>query len=156
MKLISMTDFVIQTGDNLSSEDRYDVLKVLSRQYEYANFLKQPLALWMFVPVSSSGEILKGRPLSPAPDSEWIRWENEEFEFYKAKERVLFEEVTIETHIVNGDVNLTSIIIQEKTVFTHDTYIHTGEVFKEHENKIVENLPTGIKLTQTAINQIMS
>ncbi|WP_395762361.1 hypothetical protein ACH34C_07075 [Elizabethkingia anophelis] len=44
-KLISMTDFVLNSAkDQKHRRDKYDDI------YSYADFLKQPLALWMFFP----------------------------------------------------------------------------------------------------------
>ena len=54
-KLISMTDFVIEYYSN----EGYADLQTLKLMKNYANFLKQPLILGMFVPVSANGEILK-------------------------------------------------------------------------------------------------
>lgn len=81
-----MTDFVIKSNKEIDG-----VLECNEIILKYAEFLKQPLTLGMFVPCDKKGNVLKGKPLSPAPDSEWIRWENEEFEFYEAKEKVLFK-----------------------------------------------------------------
>ena len=86
MKLISMTDFTIGLWDkDITRED------FAQKSIRYATFLKAELKLWMFVPCDLNGNILKGKPLSPAPDSEWIRWENEEFEFYNARDKVVFD-----------------------------------------------------------------
>jgi DNA-directed RNA polymerase delta subunit len=55
MKLISMTDFVLE--QNKEPYFYYDSLwnKVIA----YANFLKQPLTLGMFVPCDSNGNVVK-------------------------------------------------------------------------------------------------
>lgn len=93
MKLISMTSFVLNfKGNTAISHKAFEFARKVKN---YAEFLRQPLTLGMFVPLDKQGNLLKGKPLSPAPDSEWIRWENEEFEFYKAKERVLFKGFSI-------------------------------------------------------------
>lgn len=85
-----MTDFVLQEYEKRNYYT-YQGEKVLSAIKDYAILLKQPLTLGMFVPCDEAGNVLKGKPLSPAPDSEWTRWENEEIEFFKAKDRVLFD-----------------------------------------------------------------
>ena len=54
-KLIPMTSFVI----DYYSHEGYADLQTLQLMKNYANFLKQPLALWMFVPTDSKGELLK-------------------------------------------------------------------------------------------------
>lgn len=54
-KLIPMTAFVIEYYSN----EGYADLQILSLMKNYANFLKQPLMLGMFVPVDSNGNVLK-------------------------------------------------------------------------------------------------
>ena len=64
MKLISMTDFVLQIEAEVGKED-YQVVAWQTKIYgydrinKYANFLKQPLTLGMFVPCNDDGNILK-------------------------------------------------------------------------------------------------
>lgn len=119
-KLISMVDFVLQCDGNketINEENEYFSTTVSN----YANFLKQPLTLGMFVPVDEDGNVLLGKPLSPAKDSEWIRWENEEFEFYKAKEKVLFEGFKIcdrrdNTCVMTNEYHLNGFMWKDKTV----------------------------------------
>lgn len=56
MKLISMTDFVLEqsNNENLSKEllkdDGKEFMRIWGKIFSYANFLKQPLEIWMFVP----------------------------------------------------------------------------------------------------------
>ena len=97
--LISTTNFVLnQMEINSFDEDK------MKNIWSYAKFLKQPITLGMFVPTDKNGKVLKGKPLSPNTDAEWIRWENEQEEFYKAKELVLFAnfEVKTKTAFNNG------------------------------------------------------
>lgn len=54
-KLIPMTDFVIE----YYSHEGYADLQALKLMNNYANFLKKPLTLGMFVPVDTKGNILK-------------------------------------------------------------------------------------------------
>jgi len=104
-KLISMTDFVLKNA--YTNEIVKDFKGVLIKHCNYAEFLKQPLELWMFVPCDKNGKVLKGKPLSPNTDAEWIRWENEQEEFYKARELVLFENFKfVESHKEGIDNNL--------------------------------------------------
>lgn len=63
-KLIPMTSFVI----DYYSHEGYADLQTLQLMKNYANFLKQPLSLWMFIPMGSEGELLK---------------EPEQYEFWK-------------------------------------------------------------------------
>ncbi|SDQ04062.1 hypothetical protein SAMN05421664_0029 [Chryseobacterium soldanellicola] len=54
-KLIPMTTFVIEYYSN----EGYADLQTLRLMNNYANFLKQPLTLGMFVPVDPQGNVLK-------------------------------------------------------------------------------------------------
>jgi len=54
-KLIPMTDFVIEYYSN----EGYADLQTLNLMNNYAKFLRKPLALGMFVPTDSKGNILK-------------------------------------------------------------------------------------------------
>ncbi|MDR2235055.1 MAG: hypothetical protein LBE92_02940 [Chryseobacterium sp.] len=54
-KLIPMTDFVIEYYSN----EGYADLQTLKMMKNYANFLRQPLTLGMFVPVDQQGNVLK-------------------------------------------------------------------------------------------------
>lgn len=82
MKLISMTDFVLeQTKINQFRDDcefAYPVRK-------YANFLKQPLALWMFIPCDDNENVLEQCDDICSCECDKIK------AFRKAKERCLFE-----------------------------------------------------------------
>lgn len=74
MELISMTDFVLeQIGDNL----------------KYAQFLKQPLNLGMFVPCTLEGDVLE-EPCSIGVGNDFYLQRAED-EYKQAKDRVLFE-----------------------------------------------------------------
>jgi hypothetical protein len=100
MKLISMKDFVLeQLNDDrphISDQFEWDLFNhcFVARVENYANFLNQPLTLGMFVPCDEDGDVLEepdldiqGRPTNCQPDY---------VEFYQqAKERVLFEDVTV-------------------------------------------------------------
>lgn len=54
-RLIPMTSFVI----DYYSHEGYADLQTLQLMKNYANFLRQPLSLKMFVPIDSDGEIMK-------------------------------------------------------------------------------------------------
>lgn len=109
MKLISMTDFVLNEQKetsikemDLSFSDRS--LKKLSRIYRYANFLKQPLKLEMFVPCDEEGNVLEeptediknefGSGYASNQEKQLLDDLIEEWE--QAKEKVLFEGFTID------------------------------------------------------------
>jgi hypothetical protein len=79
MKLISMTDYVLEQEKYLDITNRQKLEHIIN----YANFLKQPLELWMFVPCDLEGNVLI-EPIEQNP----IYWSKE---YQQAKERVLFE-----------------------------------------------------------------
>lgn len=84
-KLISMTDFVLE-----QIKRKVSVISHMICIEEYANLLKQPLTLGMFVPCS----LENGMPLNDngLVDSEGYVLDEIEFkEYQEAKERVLFE-----------------------------------------------------------------
>lgn len=90
MKLISMTDFVIQKRSEL-------MFKELGKACcKYAQFLKQPLKLEMFVPCDEDGNVLEEYKISPSErEADLYNYPRpvsiEEFNWNKAKEKVLFE-----------------------------------------------------------------
>ena len=76
-KLISMVDFCLEqrkthTGD---FEDYCDLI------CRYSKFLKQPLALWMFVPCDLSGNVLEEKK----------PFQDKYYEYQEARERCLFK-----------------------------------------------------------------
>ncbi|AQW96675.1 hypothetical protein BBD31_01630 [Elizabethkingia anophelis] len=100
-KLIPMTDFVLQEFKRWENKDTpayQSTGKYVLGTKIYADFLKQPLALWMFVPCDGDGNPW----IYPPTNEEW-EWakkdsteaeqsfKQKEYFFKKAKERVLFE-----------------------------------------------------------------
>ncbi|MBE4949889.1 hypothetical protein [Chryseobacterium culicis] len=93
MKLIPLSDFVLEQLEIQQSTSEF---KEVVRNYTH--FLKQPLALGMFVPVNRDGVLLKplqfccsssdcgclGMPVN-------VSCQEEIDEYYEAKEEVLFE-----------------------------------------------------------------
>lgn len=97
MKLISMTDFVLQqnyiTTLDISQIDFYDKeLSVLSNIRNYANFLKQPLKLEMFVPCDEDGNVIELHNACICTDLCYLCKK-----YKKAKERVLFRGIDLDT-----------------------------------------------------------
>ena len=93
MKLISMTDFVLEQSEKIKKEkygieSYYNTMQV---SINYANFLKQPLNLGMFVPCDEDGNVLE----KPSAESyiilETCEYSKEWIDYKKAKEKVLFE-----------------------------------------------------------------
>ena len=54
MKLISMQDFVLEQNNEAYSKDQF-----VERVEAYANFLKEPLKLEMFIPCDDNGKVLE-------------------------------------------------------------------------------------------------
>ncbi|MCT2409846.1 hypothetical protein NZD88_20020 [Chryseobacterium antibioticum] len=98
-KLIPMTDFVIEYYSN----EGYADLQTLSLMKNYANFLRKPLTLGMFVPVDPKGNVLK----EPKNYLEWKSLDHndgkrkaasgfeEYLDYQKAEQNCLFEGFTI-------------------------------------------------------------
>lgn len=98
MKLISMTDFVLERlKDEIIGSYNEKIIALATcvvRMENYANFLKKPLELWMFVPCDEEGNVLE-EPYNYINFINGVEL-NENLEKYcekyqQAKERVLFE-----------------------------------------------------------------
>jgi len=97
MKLISMTDFVLSV---VNADRPCDRGKMLDEIGLYAEFLKQPLKLEMFVPCDDEGNVLE-EPIYTTNHSdecycrrceeETKRCSDLQDQYKKAKEKVLFE-----------------------------------------------------------------
>jgi len=99
MKLISMTDFVIEqkiteTFDTPQIMWYDSEVNKLDKIRTYANFLKQPLELWMFVPCDEDGNVLE-KPKGTDLNSSFFEMQedyNLEVKYEIAKEKCLFED----------------------------------------------------------------
>lgn len=152
MKLISMTDFVLEQTE-LYKEDKISVFDFALRVKKYAQFLKQPLTLGMFVPCDEEGNVLEepiiSEHLLDSPGGSPIKSKNtpEAYYYRKAKERVLFE--------FDGNLSL----IRNKTNFyiiedKNGVYLR---ILKNKTKTTIESLlkfSVEITLTETAIKQI--
>lgn len=79
--LIPMTDFVLNLDNNDLNEKKIESI------FNYANFLKQPVKIEMFIPCDDDGNVLE----IPQYKSNEEKVEQEFLEYQKAKEKVLFE-----------------------------------------------------------------
>lgn len=123
MKLISMTEYVLQN---------YNYPKVKN----YAEFLKQPLKLEMFVPVDDEGNVL----------------DESSKEYQKAREKVLFKGYHIDvrtTGKIYFDESPKSMSI-ELFSFYDGFKTPKGNVLNTIEDLIV----LGLELTESAIKQL--
>lgn len=105
MKLLSMTDFVLIEQMKINQAKKIK-LKHLSSQYldrifNYANFLKQPLKLEMFVSVDEVGNLLE-EPLQEhytdcTEEQNAKDWLYNLEKYKQAKEKVLFKGIDLDT-----------------------------------------------------------
>lgn len=85
-KLVSMVDFVLEQVKLLKTE-KNNILQFRNNITDYANFLKQPLTLSMFIPTDENGDVLKEPCLSCSDNCNFDKC----LEYQQAKQRVLFE-----------------------------------------------------------------
>lgn len=83
-KLIPMTTFVIEYYSN----EGYADLQTLNMMKNYANFLKKPLTLGMFIPVGTDGALLK----APKNYTSWKSLKHNRETEHNENETALFEE----------------------------------------------------------------
>lgn len=152
MKLISMTDFVLE------QDSRQGISKMLSKILSYAEFLKQPLTLGMFVPVDDYGVVLEepnekeqeGTPFEKpfTPSKEYLTYQ-------KAKGKVLFEgfecmHLGFSTIVIQREENVDDRFISIDFYRTHKVF-----EIKGIEHKTIDDLINyDLKLTESAIKQI--
>ena len=90
--LVPMTDFVIKMMFSKNYPNHKEALKQI---FSYAELLKQPLKLEMFVPCDENGNILEEpqmRPERNSFDEEDMDYDAQElYDYIKAKKKVLFE-----------------------------------------------------------------
>lgn len=146
-----MTDFELKRSiKNISDltilQTFKEGAKITNEIFNYANFLKQPLEIWMFVPCDEEGNVLE----------EPKGWLNEECvindcctickceQYQQAKERVLFDGFKMigNKHVENND------------------FVVIGVGFKNGMHKTIEdilkttNFRKPVTLTETAKKQI--
>ena len=89
MKLIPMTDYVLE-----SKRFKEDSDTAIFKVTNYAQFLKQPLKLGMFIPCDEDGNILK-LPIEIKEDAENWNYQARFNQYIKAKELVYFEDFKV-------------------------------------------------------------
>ena len=125
-----MTDFVLEQGKKPNTSDFRErfVVNVIN----YANFLKQPLKLWMFIPCDENGDVLE------EPICQEYALANQKYQ--QAKERCLFEGFEI---------------YDEETLRFKDIFIEYSDFFKiDVEGLEYYCSSTKLQLTPTALKQI--
>ena len=97
MELISMTNFVLEQFSKMMKSNQPALLQrelFTDPVFKYAQFLKHPLKLEMFVPCDEDGNDLEEPVKYKNSDERWgtseitERWKN----YQKAKEKVIFED----------------------------------------------------------------
>lgn len=154
-ELISMTDFVLEQSIKINGEKS----KIISydKIENYANFLKQPLKLDMFVTCDEDGNVLE-EPKSwndylAYPDSfdgniEWY----ELYAYEQAKEKVLFGGFKYIKELRNSGGNYTHILKKGDL----EIYLQWGgfHISGKKEIKTIEDLiPYNLTLTKNTIDK---
>lgn len=152
MELVKCSDYVVSMGktskDELSDDDCFKMM------FGYANFLKRPLELGMFIPCDLEENVLE-EPESwdmylshDGNEKEIGGLKKEVIQYQQAKERVLFEGVTVNYDKVNNGEK--AFIIYLKDIVICSYYKDVNFRFKT-----IEDLTSlGLTLTQTAIKTI--
>lgn len=161
MKLISMADFVLGQTNKYQVEGVSDYLEIsrviLTRIRNYAEFLKRPLKLEMFVPCDEEGSVLEKPvkiqyfdPTEPVPEE----IEQEFYEYEKAKEKVLFEGFAVKTMEFHNHIKSCSTPIGETKEKLHVFWYKNEKWLPSVGCTTVENLVRyGLILTETAKNK---
>lgn len=166
MKLISMTDFVLQHEQKgMQNTDRHLRFEKILK---YAKFIKQPLKLEMFVPCDEEGSYWEFPPTKE--EWEWAHkdsteaeqsFKQKEYYYQKAKEKVLFQGFeSVDTRrkdryqvkLKNANVSGSSDTIQNDFA---GLYFYNGFNEKSRVETIEDLLKFHpLKLSESAIKQI--
>lgn len=148
MKLISMTDFVLEQDKLLGDYEDFRAVIV-----SYTQFLKQPLELWMFIPckLADGVQVVLSKPVNY--ESFEVGMSGKDFgfcfsdceEYQQAKEICLFDGCEI-----TEDEGIKYLKLTDKN---HISFYNFDDKFKD---KTIEDysFDYGLILTTTAIKQI--
>jgi len=162
MKLISMTDFVLEQEKQFYglkemqySETEHVFVRLC---INYANFLKQPLTLGMFVPCQYNGSEYApfketDRPLDAdlynnVDNPITHRWK----EYQEAKERVLFEGIEVKIHYGRAQQSK-DIVTTIKKEGEYESFIDCINGQMQFDT-IEDAIHLDLELTPTALKQI--
>lgn len=131
MKLISMTDFVLEQKKTICKIDSKDTDYYFNNIVNYANFLKQPLKLEMFVPTDKYGNVLEEKLVENYENdfglySDFRRYNKE---YNEAKKKVLFE-TNYELHVIK-DILTSAKIIEDLVTCSKLNITLTPNVIKQ-------------------------
>ena len=148
--LVPMTDFVIKMMFSKNYPNHKEALKQI---FSYAELLKQPLKLEMFVPCDEDGNVLE----EPKIEEEYVDehttqiFAQYQYDLDKAKEKVLFEGFKIYDYKLN-----VFFYLGRRKTLSYDKkrkdFITLGLLPETVEDLI--NISSQIKLSQTALNSI--
>ena len=136
MKLISMTDFVLDQNREPKSQNEQSIAFYYC--CNYAKFIKQSLELWMFVPCDENGNVFENKfyPSSMSFSNDANIYSEK---YQQAKERCLFEGWNIVDKI-------------DATICIENESKH--RLFLPNCMAIEDIIYTDMQLTQTAIKQL--
>lgn len=113
MKLISMREFVLER-ENMLKQTPEEMERDLYIIAQYAHFLSQPLTLGMFVPCDDRGKILEEPMFDPSNEQYWA---SAQFEYERAKDRIIFEGFTVDEGMLKYNDRDTLFITRGNLVF---------------------------------------
>lgn len=167
-KLISMTDFILEqrmTSEEVNASSFQQIQNHINTYYDkvyaYANFLKQPLKLEMFVPCDEDENVLE-EPKNFLVDFEnefnsvhrnkvCLAWYNECKQYQKATKKVLFEGFKIYDYKLN-----VFFYLGKRKTLSYDKkrkdFITIGFLPETIEDLL--SFSKEIELTESAIKQI--
>ena len=141
-KLIPMTTFVIEYYSN----EGYADLQILHLMNNYANFLKTPLTLGMFVPVDPQGNVLK----EPKNYAAWKSLEHndgnrtdiagfEEYAQYQSAESYcMFEGFRVDYNQPTESIQLTLTMTEQTAKTFYESQLSKDQTITRIEENIVE------------------
>ncbi len=160
-KLIQMTDFVLQEHNKFGElpykelEKEYDyALTLIAKFRNYADFLKQPLTLGMFIPCDLDGNVLEEPKCECETEYDREGCYEKCYEYINAKNRVLFE--GFRQNIVNSIGSFEIINESGFQVFAYKSVLKYFLWLGCPEERTVESALKfhEFTLTPTAIKQI--
>lgn len=158
MMLISMTDFVLETIQwkkeyhKIEKDADFVRYNSLERIENYAKFLKQPLELGMFVPCDEDGNVLE-KPLENESLSSLDA--GSRIQYQKAKERVLFKGVTVESDMYKQTKRTFWNLGNKRIALKLEFYSGRVEFeFCLYDMKVEDIVSLNFELTESAIKQL--
>ena len=164
MKLISMTDFVLEQSElkTKNTELELGLLKSVQLIYNYANYLKQPLTLGMFVPCDEDGNVLEEPnhldyksknsfgELVFNSESNKMKYHANYDTWFEGKEMVIFDEFSFSNNILYNGFQTIKFMNFSNGNVTINLVDYSDEKTPKIQVKTIEDL---IPYNLTLINQ---